>query len=241
MADDHLTVTVPEIRAAFGPGVPFGPLSQDGQRFQRVVEGIPGGERPAFADAFRIWTASNFLFALGAGDGTVAGRSGSVPENLDTTYRFAAGEVLSADEVAFDDAIARVARSARAEPSPGLREVPLVAGMPSVPMLTMHNNDDLFVPILNQVRYAERVAANDRSDRLVQRAIRGWGHCDFDALEYIDAFDDSTDGVEDGTRPNGDDDTDTDAVAGEDFGCEYPRVEKAEGLSMRGVSVTSDC
>jgi putative addiction module component (TIGR02574 family) len=51
-------------------------------------------------------------------------------------------------------------------------------------VLTLHNLGDLFVPTRNEVEYVTRVNAHGKRDLLVQRAIRGVGHCDFTAAEF---------------------------------------------------------
>jgi hypothetical protein len=251
----YLTETVPAIRGALGvaPQAPFPfALSEAGERYRAIMEDRTGGPRPAFDDAFRFWYAvpefggggpGNFLFELGIGDGTVGGTRGSVPSNVDTTYRFdtTAGAPLSDAEVAFNDSIVRVDRAPQGRPSPGLREVPAVRGTPSVPVLTLHNLGDLFVPVHNQVLYAERVADAGLEDRLVQRAVRGAGHCDFDASEYITAFDDLVAWVEDGVVPAGDDWLDAEARLDPDFGCTFTQVPKFAGLTAIGGQRIDTC
>ena len=69
--------------------------------------------------------------------------------------------------------------------------------------------------------YAADVAANRRSELLVQRAIRAIGHCEFSPIEVRTAFDDLVAWVEDGVRPEGDDVTDAAVVAADDFGCRF--------------------
>ena len=68
-------------------------------------------------------------------------------------------------------------------------------------MLTLHNLGDLFVPFKMEIDYAQRVAANEASDLVVQRAIRGVGHCDFTPQEMITAFEDLVRWVEEGVKP----------------------------------------
>ncbi|MEP5323541.1 MAG: alpha/beta hydrolase, partial [Marinobacter alexandrii] len=90
-----------------------------------------------------------------------------------------------------------------------------------IPVLTLHNLGDLFVPVLNQVEYQERVSENGKSDLLVQRAIRGVSHCEFTPQEFGRAFTDLTAWVEGGAKPAGDDFSDPTAVADPNFGCEF--------------------
>jgi hypothetical protein len=102
-----------------------------------------------------------------------------------------------------------------------LSQVPVISGDIDVPVLTLHNLGDLFVPVHNEIVYAERVAAQGKSDLLVQRAIRGVVHCDFTPEELVTAFAELVAWVELGVKPAGDDWLDPDAVADPDFGCAF--------------------
>jgi hypothetical protein len=97
----------------------------------------------------------------------------------------------------------------------------VISGDIEVPVLTLHNLGDLFVPAHHEVAYASRVEANGASDLLVQRAIRGVLHCDFTAEEFGTAFLDLVAWVNTGVKPDGDDWLDPAAVADPEFGCEF--------------------
>ena len=56
--------------------------------------------------------------------------------------------------------------------APALGPIALVEGDPRVPVLSLHDLGDLFVPFSMEQYYAADVAANGQSDLLVQRAIR---------------------------------------------------------------------
>jgi hypothetical protein len=103
----------------------------------------------------------------------------------------------------------------------GLAQVPQVSGDISVPVLTLHNLGDLFVPVLNEVEYVARATAHGKRDLLVQRAIRGVLHCDFSAAEFSTAFLDLVAWLEFGVKPAGDDFLDPAAVADPLFGCAF--------------------
>jgi hypothetical protein len=60
---------------------------------------------------------------------------------------------------------------------------------------------------------------------LVQRAIRGRGHCEFTTAEVVTAFDDLVNWVENGVKPAGDDILDPQVVAQPDFGCQFTPVD----------------
>ena len=53
---------------------------------------------------------------------------------------------------------------------------PTIEGTPQIPVMSLHQTGDLFVPLLNEVVYAQEVADNGLSDNLVQRTIRAPGH-----------------------------------------------------------------
>ncbi|WP_052667841.1 alpha/beta hydrolase family protein [Nitriliruptor alkaliphilus] len=179
-------------------------LNATGQDFKSFVEVRSGGERgPIFDVAWDFWHAvgdGDFFFALGEGDGTIAGRSGIVAQNSDTDY------AEYGDEFAFlNDEILRVEAANRVRRSKGMQPAPIIQGDPGIPVLTIHTIGDLFVPIEMQRIYADRVAANGASDLLVQRAIRDVNHCTFSAAEWQQSYTDLFDWVETGVRPEGED------------------------------------
>ena len=71
------------------------------------------------------------------------------------------------------------------------------------------------------VRDGVVIAAEGNSDLLVQRAIRGVGHCGFTATELITAFADLVAWVEYGVKPAGDNWLDPAEVASPTFGCAF--------------------
>ena len=181
-------------------------LTDEGDLFKDFVGVRSGGAAaPIFDVAWDFWhtlasPAGDFFFDLGAGDGTIANRSGIVSDNTGTDYA-AFGE-----QFAFlDDEIERVQGSNRARKSQGQQPAPIINGDPSIPVLTIHTIGDLFVPIEMQRIYADRVEANGKSDLLVQRAIRDVGHCTFSAEEWERSFTDLFAWVDTGTAPEGED------------------------------------
>ena len=108
-------------------------------------------------------------------------------DNSDVVYQFDSNPNLSAEEQAFNDGVVRVTADPQGRKG-GLAQVPRISGDIGIPVLTLHNLGDLFVPIRNEIEYATRVNAHGKSDLLVQRAIRGVGHCDFTAAEFSSAF-----------------------------------------------------
>ena len=226
----YIGLTVPEIKAnleAFPGGWPLF-LNGTGENLKSLTELRSGGERPNFDEAFAFWNgipaasgSGNFLFELGLGDGTLPRAPGVGVDNIGVVYQFDGNPNLTPDEQSLNDDIIRVAADPQGPGPNGLSQVPVISGDIDIPVLTLHNLGDLFVPVLNEVEYGSRVAANGKSDFLVQRAIRGVLHCDFTAAELSTAFIDLVTWVEAGIKPGGDDFLTPATVAGSDFGCAY--------------------
>ena len=232
VADDYPVTTAPTIKAALelAPGTWPVALNPTGAAFKQLVENRSGGDRPNFDEAWFFWNSfpefgsgipGNFLFDLGVGDGTIADRRGVAVQNSDVFYDTDLIVGPSNDlEIALNEGVARVtadkgARRSGDVPSPELK------GKIKVPVVTMHNLGDLFVPFHMETEYAATVAARGNSELVVQRAIRGVGHCDFSTTEYETAFGDLVNWVENGVRPAGDDVGDPAAVADAGFGCQF--------------------
>ncbi len=226
----YIGVTVPQIKAnlAAVPGGWPNVLNAAGTDFKNLVELRSGGDRPNFNEAWFFWNTfpnfasgpGNFLFDLGTGDGTLPRAPGVGVQNSDVVYQFDQDPSLSAGEQALNDGVVRVTADPQARAN-GLRNVPQVSGDIGIPVLTLHNLGDLFVPFLNEVEYAKRVDAQGKSDLLVQRAIRGVLHCDFTSAEFAGAFLDLVGWVEAGVKPAGDDVLDPAEVANPLFGCNF--------------------
>ncbi len=235
----YFGVTVPTIKAnleAFPGGWPA-VLNADGTNFKNLVELRSGGDRPNFDEAWFFWNTfpsfatgpGNFLFDLAIGDGTFPRSPGVGVDNTDAVYQFDTDPALSADEQALNDSIFRIAADPQGRHANGLAQIPVVSGDISIPVLTLHNLGDLFVPVHNEVVYAQRVADHGKSDLLVQRAIRGVSHCGFTATELVTAFVDLVTWVEAGVKPAGDDWLDPAAVGAPDFGCQFTDFDTPGG------------
>ena len=156
-------------------------------RISRALSEIQsGGDRPNFDEAWIFWNTfpetpgpGNFLFDLAVGDGSLPRAPGSAVDNIGSVYQFDTDPDLTPDEQDLEQAIFRIAAEPQTRRKQGLAQVPTITGDINVPVLTLHNLGDLFVPVLNQVAYASRVLDNGKKDLLVQRAIRGVGHCGF--------------------------------------------------------------
>ncbi len=230
---------VPAIKAALeaAPGTWPTVLNAEGEAFKQLVELRSGGDRPNFDEAWYFWNTfpefatgpGNFLFDLGIGDGTVAGKPGIVADNRGIVYQLDLDPALSDEETEFNENIARVRGEPSLRLSTALNPIPIVRGRNGVPVLTLHNLGDLFVPFHNEIEYARDVAKRGDSDLLVQRAIRGVGHCDFTPVELVTAFVDLVAWVEYGIKPEGDVVLDPAVVASDDYGCEFTDFATEDG------------
>ncbi len=236
--DDYLTDEVPRMQEALGMTVDPAtwflfqdfPLTEQGEQFKQLVELRSGGDRPNFDEAFNFWFSiptgsgfGNFLWELGLGDGTIAGRPGVVLDNTDVVYQVDLDPALSADEVALNDGIVRVSPDPQGRAGRGLANPPAVSGDLRMPVLTIHNLGDLFVPFHNEVDYVRDVVDQGKSDMLVQRAVRGVSHCGFTDAEMIEGMSDLISWARTGVRPAGDIVLDPVAVADPNYGCRFTR------------------
>lgn len=212
------TESIPQITSTLAAAWPFG-LTPDGENLKSLTELRSGGERPLFDAAFPTW--ASFLLGFGSLDGEVPRSPGVAVDNSDVVYQFDTDPELSMAEEELNEEVLRVTADAAGNRNPGLNNVPVVGGDPTIPVLTLHNLGDLFVPFSMEQIYAERVAENGASDLVVQRAIRGVGHCDFTAEEFVTGFVDLVAWVEHGIRPAGDDVLTPAVVADPNYGCAF--------------------
>jgi dienelactone hydrolase len=207
-------------------------LTETGRTWSDVVERRTGGDRPGFDSAFAYWNTATslaplndlpFLFGLypGLTGGTSNIAAGNVTDNRFTFYRSTDRLFPTVAEWRLNAEVLRVRRTAVADP--GLAGIPRVDGNPRIPVLSLHDIGDLFVPFSMEQVYAQRAAAHGRSRLFVSRAIRGTGHCDFTQPELIEAFDDLTAWIGTGHRPAGDAVLDRRQVASPTFGCRFSR------------------
>ncbi|AEV86360.1 o-phthalyl amidase [Actinoplanes sp. SE50] len=222
---------VGRITAALGVKVGSAPaLTPAGKIWSDVVERRTGGERPGFDSAFAYWNAAPslaplsdlpFLFGLypGLTGGTGGIAPGNVTDNQFTFYRADDYPWPSFAELRLNADVLRVRHTATGDP--GLSGIPRVEGRPTIPVLSLHDVGDLFVPFAMEQDYALRAARNGRAGLFVSRAIRGVGHCDFTEAELAQGFDDLTRWVRTGQRPAGDAILDRRQVAADSFGCRF--------------------
>jgi alpha-beta hydrolase superfamily lysophospholipase len=181
-------------------GAPDAPTEQ-GRQFASVMKHLTGGPRPFFAEGFREQYIVNFgLVMIDPERKLLVNRAAT---NAHDSYEIDAGLGVTAEQL---NANVRrypsdpAARNAEAHPD----AVP-TTGRITVPLLTLHNTGDLFVPISMEQSYRAKVEAAGKGDLLVQRAIRAGGHCKFSEQELTAAFADLVAWVKDGTKPQGED------------------------------------
>jgi len=220
------TESIPQITSTLAAAWPLG-LTEDGENLKALTELRSGGERPLFDAAFPAW--ASFLLDFGSLDGEVPRRPGVVVDNSDVVYQFDTDPALTSAEAELNDSVLRVTADPSGKRHPGLQNVPVVDGDPSIPVLTLHNLGDLFVPFSMEQVYAERVAENGASDLVVQRAIRAVGHCDFTPEELVTGFVDLVTWVEHGVRPAGDDVVTPSVVADPNYGCAFTTATRNLG------------
>ncbi|MFI2650115.1 hypothetical protein [Micromonospora fulviviridis] len=217
--DDYLNNAVPRIQVALGlAGLkPGGPDTTNdlGKQLRAITVERSGGARPGADAAFAVW--KDFLFSITTTDGgdSPAQRPGQLATNLLTRYS-------PNSPVDVNATVQRVApENLRQRLSPTLTEVPRISGRPTVPVLSLHDLGDLFVPFSMEQAYARDTAWHGRSRLVVQRAVRAAQHCEFSPAEAGAAWDDLVSWVRTGQRPAGDAVTDRKAVAAPDFGCRF--------------------
>jgi len=225
---DYLTATVPAVQAALGyPGDLTGP----GHQFAAAVEQRSGGERPGFDAALDYWSGEQtatagipFLFGVYGGalsGGQTDPRVDAATTNQGTVYQFDTDPALSPEERDLNVGVTRD------DPAAGPPPFPVITGDLPVPVLSLHDIGDLFVPFSMEQVYAVEAASNGDADLLVTRAIRDVRHCGFAPAELVEGFTDLVAWMEGGPRPAGDDVLDPAAVADRDFGCAFTRPDPA--------------
>jgi hypothetical protein len=204
--------------------------SAAGAAWMSSVEQMSGGSRPGFPGAAAYWssfgfaplTDAPFLFGVypGLTGGTIGYADGNVADNTRAVYQLDGDPALSDAEQALNRSVLRVAATGTPTTDPARTELPDIAGNPRVPVLSMHDLGDLFVPISMDQIYAEQVKAHG-ADLFVDRAIRGTGHCEFSDQELATGFTDLVAWAHTGHKAAGDAVLDARAVADPAFGCRF--------------------
>jgi hypothetical protein len=213
---DYLTNAVPKIEHALGLDAlrPGGPDTTTalGKQFRSIVVNRSGGPRPGAEQAVPVWKDFLFTLVTTTAGTTLAQNPGPLATNVGTRY----------EPNAPVDVNATVQRVPPADPKDRftrrLIQVPQIIGRPAVPVLTLHDLGDLFVPFSMEQAYRADVTRHGRGGLVVQRAIRAAQHCEFSDVEAGTAWDDLAAWVHRGVRPAGDDVTRPGAAT---FGCRF--------------------
>ena len=194
-----------------------------GQQLKTIVQNLTGGARPLFDVGYAGPLQSTVWGTFGS-DGTITGiLNERVVSTLGTVYQLDNNPAVSAAEQAYTDSMLKVSPVADANRprTDGLRWVPKTNAQISVPVVTIHTLGDMYVPFSMEQIYKRRADRLGTSNFLVQRAIRGVGHCDFTVAEQKAAFDAMTTWEQKGIKPAGDDVLTPATVADPKYGCKF--------------------
>jgi pimeloyl-ACP methyl ester carboxylesterase len=241
------SVKVPVHNALFNnfPNTGFTPKGGAGLAYSSVIKNTTGGTRPLFDIGLSY--GGSYVGGAYANFGVDGQLTGLLTKySLDTSKITYAVDGDTTTTASLNAGAPRVTADANYNPlrRDGMRWVPLTAGKPYAPMVTLHTLGDLFVPFSMEQVYRNRVVAAGtvRVDRVVQRAIRGVTHCDFTNAEMQTAFDDMVKWVKQGTKPAGDDVLTAATVAAPSYGCTHTKnifhpVDEAAGSTrtLRGL------
>ncbi|MFD0856882.1 alpha/beta hydrolase family protein, partial [Actinomadura adrarensis] len=216
---DYQTAVVPKIQDALGlTGLrPGGPdtTNELGKQFRQIVINQSGGPRPGDTAAFANWYTFLFGLANPPAGGTLAQEPEQVSTNIRTRY-------TPSTPVDVNKTVQRVRPADNgARHTHRLTQNPSISGRPGVPVLSLHNLGDMFVPFSMEQQYYQDVARNKHTKNLVQRAIRAAGHCEFTPTEAGTAWDDLVRWEKTGKRPAGDNVIRPSTVADPDYGCRF--------------------
>lgn len=212
-----------QMRAALFTTYPTA-ATEAGLRLKDLVRNLSGGARSNYDQGFATKSLQDAVWNTIGGDGTVNGILAlPVTDTREIIYQFDDDPSVSAEERTFNDEIQRSTPKSEANTlrADGLRWVPQVNGEFEIPVVSMHTLGDLYVPFKMQQLYRERAIANGSEQRLVQRAIRGTGHCEFTQAEQIAAFEALVKWEQEGTKPEGDEVLDPAVVSSPTYGCKF--------------------
>ncbi|HET7738162.1 MAG TPA: hypothetical protein VFK32_06270, partial [Tepidiformaceae bacterium] len=178
-----------------------GEPTEAGLAFRNAVMHLTGGPRPFFGEGYVRQYTSNFALLLVDSARSQPIAAASTNEGA----RYAIDEGFGITSAELDAAIRRIEPDEDTRRGGASADATRLEGRITVPLLTLHNTGDVFVPITHESSYAEKARAAGTDDLLVQRAIRAGGHCAFSTDEVTSAWTDLVGWVEDGERPGGDD------------------------------------
>jgi pimeloyl-ACP methyl ester carboxylesterase len=173
-----------------------------GRQLASIQVQMSGGPRPFAAEGL----AGRLLANMATSPAALVGSTTPTNRAIDTAHlKYAIDEGLG---LTADTINARARRKTgdaeiRSENGPFEEVVPF-DGKIQRPVVTMHGTGDLYVPIFLEQTLKRTVAAAGAERLLVQRVYRIGAHCQFSQAEMIEAFDDLTKWVRQGTKPEGD-------------------------------------
>ena len=213
-------------------------LTWSGTQLRDLVRNLTGGARSNFNEGFASKQWQDALWSTVGGDGTINGiLSMPVTDTREIVYQFDDDPAINDEERAFNEEIHRSTPAAEANAlrSDGLRFIPKVNGEFEIPVVSLHTLGDLYVPFKMQQIYRERAQAKGNDRLLVQRAIRGTGHCEFTIAEQVSAFQAVVRWEENGVPPLGDDVLDPERVSRDDYGCVFTENTFTDQERERGL------
>jgi pimeloyl-ACP methyl ester carboxylesterase len=176
--------------------------TEKGRQLASIQIQVSGGPRPFAADGL----ASRFLANMATSAAALVGSTTPSNRAVDTAHiKYSIGDGLGLTAEAINSRARRKTGDPEVRSANGpYEEIVPFDGRIERPLLTMHGTGDLYVPIVLEQALKRAVAAAGNDGRLVQRIYRIGAHCQFSQPEMVKAFDDLTQWVRQGTRPDGD-------------------------------------
>jgi pimeloyl-ACP methyl ester carboxylesterase len=185
-----------------------GEYTARGRQFDSVVKYLMGADRagnelPLRLEGLTHRYRMNFIYRpvdLENDEATPGARAAST---VHIRYRIDPGLGLSEADL---NAKVRRIRPTKGGRSPSVNPVYAErTGKLTVPLLTLHETGDAWVPLSLEQSYRRRTIAAGTDHLLVQRVIRAPSHCGFYAETRERAFDDLVAWIERGVKPEGED------------------------------------
>jgi hypothetical protein len=180
-----------------------GAYTRRGEQFDSVVKYLTGGDLAFRQQGLALFYTRDLILFGDPANARPNSPASRALNTRDVTFQIDAGLGVSSAQLN--------AGIRRFDPAPGARSPdadPVFAdftGRITVPLLSLHNTGDGFVPFKHEQDYLRKTLAAGTTDLLVQRAVRRAGHCNFTADERNLAFDDLVAWLEQGLRPQGED------------------------------------
>ena len=187
-------------------GMP-GSYTERGRQFDSVVKYLMGGDQAGNDLPLRVQGllpryVANMMYRPKDLD-TEANPGLRAASTAHIRYRIDPGLGITEDEI---NAKVRRIHPWKESRSPGANPVYAErTGRITVPLITMHETGDAWVPLSLEQSYRRHTIAAGTDHLLVQRVVRGPGHCGVDGSTRRQSFDDLVAWIERGARPDGED------------------------------------